>query len=109
MPFGSFSVEPVYILLPRHRQDLLFPSPVSPPAIKVFWRQGYLGIWQHLGQGSEARQAQAADVLCFIPNNRVIGGKLVQCEVQKSSKGVVWGSLCLFSFHAGVLGWIPAR
>lgn len=48
------------------------------------------------GQGQ--RQAQAADVLCFLPNNHVIGGKLVQREVQESSKGLFGGLCACFLF-----------
>ena len=62
-----------------------------------------MGTWQQLGQGSKASQTQATDVFCFVLNNRVIGGKLVQCGVPESSKRVVLGSLCLFSFHTGML------
>lgn len=77
---------------------LLFLLAAFPPAPRVFWRRGCLGTQQQLAQGSEARQAQATDVFSFIPNTRVIGGKLVQCEVQESSKGIVLGDFVLVCF-----------
>ena len=85
--FDSLPAEPAVSCCSRRAPTPLPSPPFLLLEIKIFWIT--FGIWQQLGQGSEARQAWATDVLCFLPNNRVIGGKLVQCEVRESSKGII--------------------